>query len=121
VFSTFSRVGDLPWSEISSARRRRSVCWVRETDGRGMVSAGGGYGGKRWSADLQERWVAGPRESIAGRVSVGKDGDGSGRGRRSSGDDGLRGPDNEEGGRQSVGGGGNGGEGRIWKIGKIFC
>jgi len=41
------------------------------------VSTGGGNGRKRWSADLQEKWVAGPRESLAGTVSVGKDGDGS--------------------------------------------
>jgi hypothetical protein len=66
-----------------------------------------GVGRKRW------RWVG-------DAVPVEKDGDGSGQGCRSSGDDGLRGPDEGEGGRQSVGGGGDSGEGRIWEIGEIF-
>jgi len=87
--------------------------------------------------DLREKWVAGPRESLARTVSVGKDGDGSGTpfvwgrrstgsrndgllGHHSSGDDSLRGLDGGEGGRQSVDGEGDGGEGRIWEMGEIL-
>jgi hypothetical protein len=66
--------------ERERERERKRESWARD---------GVDRWGKQWSADLREKWVAGPTKSLAGTVSVGKDGDGSGTlfvwGRRSAG------------------------------------